>query len=207
MTKIKVLIVDDHYMVRIGLVNTIGANNDLMVVGEASDGAQAIEKFRQLRPDVVLMDFQMPDMNGVETAAKLRQEFPEASVILHSVYQRDEDIWRAVQAGVMGYLPKSVEPNELWFAISRVVSGKTYFPPSIMAKLDARSNRSDLSKREHEVLQLLVAGCSNKEIATKLDISEGRVRFCVSQILDRLGVADRTQAVLKAIKSGLVHLD
>lgn len=207
MKKIKVLIVDDHHMVRIGLTNTVGSDDGLVVVGDAANGTQAIEKFRQQHPQVVLMDFQMPGMKGAETTAKLREEFPGACVILLSVYQRQEDIWQAVKAGVMGYLPKSVEANELRSAIRQVAGGKTCFPPDIVAKIDERRIRSDLSNREMEVLRLIVAGRCNKEIATDLNISESRVRFCVSHILDRLGAMDRTQAAVEAIHRGLVDLE
>ena len=207
MTQIKILIVDDHYMVRIGLANTVGLDPDLTVVGEAAQGVEALEQFRKLKPDVVLMDFQMPGMSGAETTSKLRAEFPEARVLLLSVSQREEDIWQAVQAGVMGYLLKSVEANELLTAIREVADGGTCFPPAIAAKVDERRTRPDLSQREVDVLRLIIAGKSNKEISTQLDISESRVRFCVSHILGRLGVIDRTQAAVAAIQRGLINLE
>ena len=161
MTQIKILIVDDHYMVRIGLANTVGLDPDLTVVGEAAQGVEALEQFRKLKPDVVLMDFQMPGMSGAETTSKLRAEFPEARVLLLSVSQREEDIWQAVQAGVMGYLLKSVEANELLTAIREVADGGTCFPPAIAAKVDERRTRPDLSQREVDVLRLIIAGKSN----------------------------------------------
>ena len=207
MNKIKILIVDDHYMVRIGLANTVGLDDDLTVVGEAAHGMEALEQFRKLQPDVVLMDFQMPGLSGAETTGKLRDEFPEARVLLLSVSQREEDIWQAVQAGVMGYLLKSVEASELLTAIREVADGGTCFPPAIATKVAERRNRSDLSQREMDVLRLIIAGRSNKEISSDLEISESRVRFCVSHILSRLGVIDRTQAVVEAIQRGLINLE
>jgi len=207
MKKIKVLIVDDHHMVRIGLVESISATRDLVVASEAVNGTLAIEKFRRHLPDVVLMDFQLPGMNGTECTAKLRLEFPEARVVMLSICEGEEDIWRAAQAGVMGYLPKSLEMKEILAAIRQVAEGKTCFPSSILAKLDARRTRTDMTDRELAVLRLIVAGRSNKEIATDLSVSDGLVRLYVSRVLERLGVHDRTQAAVKAIQIGLVHLE
>ena len=206
MKKIRVLIVDDHQLVRIGLAESIVATDDLEAVGEAANGEQALEKYRLLRPDVVIMDYQMPRMNGAETTANLRQEFPTAAVIILSVYEGEEDIWRAAQAGASGYLPKSVEMPEILTAIRHVAAGDTYFPVNILAKLDERRSRADLTPREMEVLRLIVAGRSNKEIAATLHVSDGWVRLYVSRVLAQLQVTDRTQAAVQAIQRGLVHL-
>ena len=206
MKKIRVLIVDDHQLVRIGLSESILTTDDLEAVGEAANGEQALEKYRQCRPDVVIMDYQMPRKNGAETTVALRQEFPTAAVIILSVYEGEEDIWRAAQAGAMGYLPKSVEMPEILTAIRHVASGDTYFPVTILAKLDERRSRADLTPRELEVLRLIVAGRSNKEIAATLHVSDGWVRLYVSRVLAQLQVTDRTQAAVQAIQRGLVHL-
>ena len=206
MKKIRVLIVDDHQLVRIGLSESIVATDDLEAAGEAANGEQALEKYRQCRPNVVVMDYQMPRKNGAETTALLRQEFPDAAVIILSVYEGEEDIWRAAQAGAMGYLPKSVEMSEILTAIRHVANGDTYFPVTILAKLDERRSRADLTPRELEVLRLIVAGRSNKEIASTLHVSDGWVRLYVSRVLAQLQVTDRTQAAVQAIQRGLVHL-
>ena len=207
MKKTRVLVVDDHPMVRIGLLESIGSTPDLEVVGEAPNGATAIEIFKKKNPNVVLMDFQMPGLNGVETTDILREEFPEARVILLSIYEGEEDIWRAAQAGVMGYLPKSSEMKEILDAIRKVAGGETAFPEQILSKLNERRTRSDFTPRELEVLQLIVAGRSNKEISYELKVSDGLVRLYVSRVLTRLGVLDRTQAAVQAIQRGLVHLN
>lgn len=205
--KIQVLIVDDHAMVRLGLSEAVASEPDMLVAAEASDGLEALEAYRQHTPDVVLMDFEMPRLDGVETTLRLHEIFPEARVVLLSIHKGEEDIWRATQAGVKGYLPKASTMKEVLSAIRRVHAGATCFPPEIAAKIEQRANRSDLTPRELDVLRLIVEGRCNKEIGSALDVSDGNVRFYVSRVLAKLGVADRTQAAVKAIHSGLVHLD
>ncbi|MEI7533093.1 MAG: response regulator transcription factor [Verrucomicrobiae bacterium] len=204
--KIGVLIVDDHAMVRIGLIEAVTAVSDMQVTGEAANGLAAIKLYRKERADVILMDYQMPELDGVETTIQLRESFPDAKVILLSIREGEEDIWRATQAGVKGYLPKSSSMRQVLTAIRQVHAGQNSFPPEIENKIMQRSNRSDMTERELDVLHLLVAGKCNKEISTALNLSDGSVRLYVSRVLLRLDVKDRTQAAVKAIQSGLVHL-
>lgn len=204
--KIEVMVVDDNSLLRLGLTEAIGGEPDLEAVGEAENGVQALELFRKLQPDVVTMDYQMPGDNGVECTRKIIAEFPEAKVILLSVFEGEEDVWNAVQAGAQGYLTKTGEIEEVLDAIREVASGGTYFPAAIAQKLASREERESLTTRELEVLQLIVEGNSNKEIMDKLDISVGTVKLHVSHILEKLGAADRTQAAIMAVKQGIVHL-
>lgn len=204
---IQVLIVDDHAMMRLGLAEAISGERDMALAGEAASGAQAIEIYRQIRPDVVTMDFQMPGTDGAETTALLRAEFPEARVVVLSVFEGEEDIWRAVQAGAAGYVLKSAEVDDVLEAIRHVHAGDTYFPSAIAAKLAARKTRGTLSPRELQVLQRVVAGLSNKEIASALHMSEATVKLHISNTLSKLEVADRTQAAIIAVQRGIVHLD
>jgi DNA-binding NarL/FixJ family response regulator len=153
------------------------------------------------------MDLQMPGPDGAETTARLRAEFPNAKVVVVSVFEGEEDIWRAVKAGASGYVLKSAEVEEILEAIRTVVSGETYFPSIIAAKLAARNTRDTLSPRELQVLQQIVAGLSNKEIAVSLSMSEATVKLHISNTLSKLAVADRTQAAIVAVQRGIVHLD
>ena len=205
--KIRVLIVDDHAMMRLGLAEAIVGERDLTLVGEAANGTQAIELYRQHHPDVVTMDFQMPGGDGAETTARLRAAFPEARVVVLSVFEGDEDIWRAVKAGASGYVSKAAEVEDILEAIRHVFAGDTYFPSTIATKLKARQTRETLTPRELQVLHQIVAGRSNKEIVNALHISEASVKLHISNMLAKLNVADRTQAAIEAVRQGIVHLD
>jgi DNA-binding NarL/FixJ family response regulator len=205
--KILVLIVDDHAMVRIGLSEAVVSDPQMQVAAEAANGLEAITAYRKHQPDVVLMDYQMPELDGVNSTVRLRGIFPEAKVILLSIREGEEDIWRATQAGVKGYLPKSSPMKTVLEAIREVHAGKNYFPAKIADKIKNRTSQSDLTPREVDILRLIVQGRSNKEISTALNVSDGSVRLYVSRVLEKLDVADRTQAAVKAIKSGLVHFD
>jgi len=205
--KTRVMLVDDHFVVRMGLAGSLDAEHDLRVVAECGSGEQAVELYRAERPNVVVMDWRLPGMSGVEVTAAIRAEYPEARVVMLSNYDGEEDVYQAVEAGVAAYLPKSVEREELLLAIRSVVAGKPYFPPAIAARLAARQNRPEISPREMDVLRLIVRGASNKEIAKALGIVEITVKLHVSKLLEKLGVADRTQAATTAIQRGIVHLD
>ncbi len=205
--KIRVLIVDDHAMMRLGLAEAVAGERDLALIGEGANGAEALALYRQHLPDVVTMDFKMPGADGVETTARLRAEFPEARVVILSVFEGEEDIWRAVQAGASGYVSKSAEVEEVLEAVRQVFAGSTYFPAAIAAKLQARRTRDTLTQRELQVLHEIVAGHSNKEIVSALHISEASVKLHISNMLAKLGVADRTQAAIVAVRQGIVHLD
>lgn len=205
--KIRVLIVDDHAMMRLGLVEAIAGERDLTLVGEAANGTQCLEQYRKHQPDVVTMDFRLPGADGAESTAQLRAEFPDARVVVLSVFEGEEDIWRAVEAGAMGYVSKSAEVEEVLEAIRCIVAGKTYFPAPIASKLASRRTRDALTPREHQVLHHIVAGLSNKEIAATLHMSEATVKLHISNTLAKLHVADRTQAAIVAVQRGIIHLD
>jgi two-component system, NarL family, response regulator len=200
------MIVDDHYLVRVGLSSVIALDHTMAVCAEAATGEQAISLFREERPDVTLMDLRLPGPSGTDTTQALRAEFPEARVIILSTYSTDEEVYAALQAGAMAYLSKSVQRDELVLAIRKAAAGERHIPPDLAARLAARQPRAQLSPRELEVLRLLVAGKRNKEIAGLLDISEGTVKIHVSSILGKLGVFDRTEAVASALQRGIVQL-
>lgn len=206
-SKIRILIVDDHSMMRLALAEAIASERDLTLVAEAATGEQAVQLYREHKPDVVTMDYRLPDFNGIEASTRIRTEFPEARIIVLSVFEGEEDIWKAVQAGVMGYLPKSVEIADMIEAIREVAAGYKYFPSSISQRVDSRSSRGELTPRELQVLKLIVAGRSNKEIMNDLHLSEATVKLHVSNTLSKLQVLDRTQAAVLAVRQGIVHLD
>jgi two-component system NarL family response regulator len=201
------MIVDDHPVVREGLSRIIVSDKNMEIVGEAQNGAEALNLFKKQRPDVTLMDMRMPEMTGVQTIEAIRKEFPNARIIVLSTYDHEEDIYQALQAGARGYLLKDSPRNELIAAIQRVHNGERVIPPSIATRLAERIGGNELTAREFEVLQLIVHGKSNKEIGDELGISEGTVKSHVNNILEKLGVSDRTQAVSVALKRGLIHLE
>ena len=205
--KIRILIVDDHFIVRIGLLTSIKMAPDLMVVAEASTGAQAIELYRQHLPDVVLMDLRLPDFSGIEATAALRKEFPDAKILIISTFDSDEDVYRSFQAGAQGYLLKNVLGEELARAIQTVNAGERYIPPEIARRLSSHRAASDLTPREMEVLRLLIKGLINKEIADLLGFTENTAKFHVKSILGKLQVSDRTEAATAALRRGILHLD
>ena len=205
--KIRILIVDDHFIVRIGLLTSIKMAPDLMVVAEASTGAQAIELYRRHPPDVVLMDLRLPDLSGIEATAALHKEFPDVRIIIISTFDSDEDVYRAFQAGARGYLLKNVLGGELARAIQTVNAGDRYIPPEIARRLSEHRPGSDLTPREMEVLRLLLKGLSNKEIADLLGFTENTAKFHVKSILGKLRARDRTEAATAALPRGILHLD
>jgi DNA-binding NarL/FixJ family response regulator len=202
---IRILIVDDHFVVRIGLLTSLKMDPDLSVVAEASTSAQAIELYRQHRPDVVLMDLRLPDMSGVEATAKLRKEFANAKVIIISSYDADEDIYRAFQAGARAYLVKDVLGEELFRVIKSVHAGQQYIPAPIARSLAGHDPGSDLTQRELEVLQLLIKGLSNREIGEILGFTENTAKFHIKNILSKLQVSDRTEAATAAFQRGILR--
>ncbi|MDX1413265.1 MAG: response regulator transcription factor [Candidatus Promineifilaceae bacterium] len=212
--KISILIIDDHPIVRDGLLAILGTQPDFIVVGEAASGAEALLKFDQLRPDVVLLDLEMPEMDGVQVLRKLRRSTPEARVVVFTAFDTDERILGAVQAGAKGYLLKGAPRNELFAAIRIVHSGGSLLQPVVASRLmdklsDAQQTMepfADLSPREQEVLELLVRGKQNKEIAAELFITERTVKFHISSILGKLNAGNRTEAVTIALQQGLVNL-
>ena len=205
--KLKLMLVDDHYLVRMGLASIMALEPDMEVCAEASSGQEARALYRTHRPDVTLMDLRLPDISGTETLQAIRSEFPDARIVIISTYVCDEEIYGALQAGAMAYLVKSVQRDELMRAIRKAAKGQRHIPAEVAARLAERVTRSQLSSRELEVLRLLVAGRRNREIAGTLDITEGTVKLHVSSILGKLGVADRTEAVTRALQHGIVQLE
>jgi two-component system NarL family response regulator len=205
--QIKILVVEDHHVVRQGLVSLIGSVPDMTVVAEAPDGQQAVELFRQHRPDVTIMDLRLPVMTGVEAITAIRREFPAARVIVLTTFDGDEDIYRALQAGAKGYLLKDMFGDDLMDAIRTVHAGKSRIPPAVAQRLADRMSGQELTPRETAVLGLIVAGLSNKEIGQRLSISEATVKTHINSLFGKLGVADRTQAATTALQRGIVHLD
>lgn len=203
---IRVLIVDDHSIVRNGLVRMVELTNGMEVVAEAETGMAAIAQYRQHQPDVTLMDLRLPDMSGVEAIATILQEFSDARIVILTTYDTDEDIFRGLQAGAKGYLLKDIKISQLMDAIRKVAAGQKYIPPEVGAKLAERMSQPQLSEREREVLQLIAQGKMNQAIATELHISESTVKFHINRIFSKLGVSDRTQAVLIAVKRGVTNL-
>ena len=205
MSPIRILIAEDHVIARVGVTTIVNMQPDMTVVAEASSGQQAVEMYRQHRPDVVLMDMRMPGMSGVEAAVAIRQIAPEARIVALTTYGGDEDIHRALQAGVHAYLTKDVLHDELLKAIRIVHNGERYMPPSVAQALAAQVPRPNLSPREMDVLRLIVRGLGNKQIAFELRIAEHTVKNHVKNILSKLGVEDRTQAATAAIQRGVIE--
>lgn len=205
-TTIRVLIVDDHAVVRQGLATIINRDPEMTVIAQAEDGQQAIALFREYQPDVTLMDLRMPKMGGVEAIMAICAEFKQARIALLTTYDGDEDIYRGLQAGAQGYLLKDSKLGELMNAIRAIHNGQKYIPPEVGAKLLQRMTNPELSERELEVLRLMAQGRGNQEIGTALSIGESTVKSHVNRILSKLGVSDRTQAVITAVKRGIVSL-
>jgi DNA-binding NarL/FixJ family response regulator len=203
---IRILVVDDHHVVRQGLVALLNIMPEIEVVGEASDGLQAIELHRSLCPDITLMDLQLPKLGGVEAIQKIRTEQPGARFIVLTTFDGDEDIFRALQAGAKAYLLKGMTIEELLSTIQAVHSGKTRISPAIAEKLAERMSGQALTARELGVLERIVAGRANKEIASDLNISEATVKSHINNLLGKLGVSDRTHAATVALQRGIVHL-
>ena len=222
--KIEVLIADDHALMREGLRKILELESDIAVVGEAADGIAAVEKTRELRPHVVLMDVNMPGGGGLAATRAIRHNFPEVDVIVLTIHDDEEYIIELVSAGAKAYLLKDVDPSRLVEAIRRVRSGETFIPPNLMARIfqklcqrgidapravpaaPARAGSDGLTERELEILQQIVEGRTNKEIAQALYISEKTVKNHVSNILRKLDLSDRTQAAVYAIRHGLVRV-
>ena len=203
---IRVLIVDDHFATRLGLTLPINSEPDMTVVAEASTGAKAIELYRELRPDVLLLDYRLPDQTGVDVLEAIRGEFPDANIVILTMFDGEEDIHRAVEAGAKGYVTKSAECEDVLTAIRDVAAGGTYFSADVKQKLKERGQRKPLAPRELEILRLLVKGHSTKEIVDLLKLSMGTIRLDISMILEKLGAFDRTRAVAIAIERGIVHV-
>jgi len=205
--RIRILVVDDHPLLRAGLATSIGAESDMEIVAAASNGQEALELFRQHRPDITLMDLKMPVMGGVESIQAIRGPFPSAKVIVLSTFQGDEDIYRALEAGAATYLLKDTLADDLVRVIREVFAGGRPLPAPVAQRLAGRMLQPELTARELDVLRLIAKGMRNKEIAGQLGISEETTQGHVKHILSKLGLHDRTEAVTVAVRRGIVHLD
>jgi len=206
-TSIRILLADDHTIMRQGLSALLGRQEGLTIIGEANNGHEAVEQFRKHRPDILLTDIAMPLMDGITALAAIRTEYPDARGILLTMHAREGDILRGMRARAMGYLLKDAPLDTLLDAIHAVAIGKHWVAPEIGAKLAVRMVGAELTPRELEVLQQLAKGKSNQEIAAALTMSEGTVKYHINHMLRKLGAADRTQAVLTALKCGFAYLE
>lgn len=200
------MLVDDHPAFRKGLSALIKTEPDLEVVAETGDGNEAISLFRRQRPDIVLMDLRLPGMGGAEATIAIRKEFPDARVIVLTTFDMDEDIFRAMESGAKSYLLKDTPEEELTSTIRAVYDGQEKLPAKLAERLAVRQKRPELSRRELDVLQLLVRGRSNKEIGSSLFVTEDTVKAHLKTLFLKLGVQDRTDAAITAIRQGIVHL-
>ncbi len=205
-SSIRILLADDHTIMRQGLSLLLGRQAGLTIVAEANNGHEAVELFRKYRPDVLLTDIEMPLMDGITALAAIRSEYPDARGILLTMHAREGDILRGMRAGAMGYVLKDAPLDTLLDAIHAVAIGQHWVAPEIGAKLAVRMVGAELTPREIDVLQQLAKGKSNQEIAAALRMSEGTVKFHINHVLHKLGAADRTQAVLTALKRGFAYL-
>ncbi|MGC2658053.1 MAG: response regulator transcription factor [Bryobacteraceae bacterium] len=201
-----VLVVDDHPIMRLGIASIINTESDMQVCANAGTGEEALEMFEKHRPDITLMDLRLPGMSGLQALRAIRQVEPHARCIVLTTYEGDEDIHQAIAAGAFGYLIKGMSHDTLVDALRKVRAGLRYLPSPIARSLADRTPNSDLTPREREVLSLMAHGKTNKEIATALGITESTVKCHVGVILLRLGVNDRTQAVIAALQRGIEHL-
>lgn len=204
--KIRVLCVDDHPIVRDGMTAIINLQPDMMLAGAAATGREALERFFELRPDVTLVDLQLPDMSGFDVIKKIRDKSPNARIIVLSSHEGDVDIQRALEAGAQGYVAKGIVRGELLETIRSVHAGKRRLPAAVAQKLAEHMADEPISPRELEVLSLMAAGKRNKEIAGQLSIAEDTVKMHVRNILSKLQVNDRTEAVTIALRRGIIHL-
>ena len=207
---IRLLIVDDHPVVRSGLQGMLSSQPDFEVVGEAEDGSEGVELARKLKPDVILMDLRMPEMDGVTAIGRIKEEQPEMQVLVLTTYESDADILRAIETGASGYLLKDAPREDLYAAIRAVAQGKSPLAPAVAARLMGRLRASAdkaLSNREIEVLELVARGTSNKQIGKELWISETTVKTHMLHVFEKLGVTDRTAAVTVALKRGIIRLE
>jgi DNA-binding NarL/FixJ family response regulator len=198
---------DDHPLVRKGIASILSNEPDMELVAEASNGREAVEKYREFKPDIVLMDLRMPEMDGVEATRQIRQITPDAKIIALTSYDGDQDIYRAIEAGVRGYILKEMVHTKVIQAIRTVEQGKRLMPPEVAERLSEYFPQVALTPREVEVLGLVARGMANKEIAHKLGTASGTVKMHVQNILAKLGASDRTHAVTIALERGILHLD
>jgi DNA-binding NarL/FixJ family response regulator len=206
-TPIRVLCADDHPLVRKGIASILANETDVVLVGEAGSGQEAVELFRKLKPDVVLMDLRMPGMSGIEATRIIRAEAPETKIIALTSYDGDQDIYRAIEAGVRGYILKEMVHTEVLRAIRTVHAGKRLMPAEVAERLSEYFQQMALTPREVEVLRFVAKGMANKEIAHQLGTASGTIKMHIQNILAKLDASDRTHAVTIALERGILHLD
>ncbi|MGA3236268.1 MAG: response regulator transcription factor [Bryobacteraceae bacterium] len=204
--RIRILSVDDHPLLRQGIAAIINSQPDMHMMAEASSGGEGIQKFREFRPDITLMDLRLPDMSGIDTLIAIRSEFTEARVIMLTTFEGDVEMQRALEAGAYGYMLKTMPPKELLATIRHVRAGKKRVPPEVAAHLAEHLSDESLTEREIEVLRHISGGNRNRDIAELLSISEETVKVHLRHIMEKLGASDRTQAVTIAVRRGIVQL-
>ena len=205
-SQIRVLSVDDHPLLRQGILAIINNESDMLLVAEAASGGEGIQKFREHQPDVTLMDLRLPDMSGIDTMIAIRTEFPDARVIMLTTFEGDVEVQRALGAGARGYMLKSMPPKDLVEVIRQVHAGKKRVPAELAAQLAEHLSDESLTEREVEVLRHIAGGNRNRDIAEQLFISEETVKVHVKHIMEKLGANDRTQAVAIAVRRGIIQL-
>jgi len=206
MNKIRVMLVDDHLVVRKGLASLLDDEEDLTVVAEAGSGAEAIAQFAATKPDIAVLDLRLPDMSGIDIAKSLKESDPEAKLMILSSFRQEEDVHRAFEAGVLGYLSKDASSPELLEAIREVASGRRWVPARVSQLLAKHASENHLSKRETEILALIANGMANKEIGAHLGLAENTIKNHVKSILAKLSARDRTHAVTEGLKRGILQL-
>jgi DNA-binding NarL/FixJ family response regulator len=204
--RIRILIVDDHPLLREGIVSLVEKQADMLIVAEASNGKEAVQLFRQHIPDITLMDLRLPGMDGIDAMTSIVAQFPDAKVIVLTTFSGDTQILRALKAGARGYLLKELMRKELLDAIRTVQAGRKRIPPEIAAQIAEHASDTTLTRREIEVLQLVACGNPNKLVADKLSVTEDTIKMHVKSILSKLGASDRTHAVTIAVKRGIMEL-
>jgi DNA-binding NarL/FixJ family response regulator len=205
-TKIRVLCVDDHPLLREGIAAMINNQPDMILVAEAASGSEGIQKYREVQPDITLMDLRLPDMSGIDSLIAIRTEFSEARIVMLTTFEGDVEIQRALEAGARGYLLKSMPPRELVDVIRQVHAGKKRVPPEVAAHLAEHMSDEELTGREIDVLRHIAGGNRNRDIAEQLFISEETVKVHIKHIMEKLGASDRTQAVAIGVRRGIIQL-
>jgi DNA-binding NarL/FixJ family response regulator len=205
--RIRIMLVEDQFFFRVALRSIVESRTDMTIAGETDNAKAAVSLYEKVRPDVTIMDLRLPGGSGLAAICEIRQLDPKARILVLSNYEGSEDVYRAMEAGALAYLTKDAEGDELVQAILSVRSGRRYLPPNLGTLLAGRMGGDELTNRELDVLRLLAQGFSNREIGYRLQIAEKTVKIHVSRVLDKLGVADRTQAAMAAVQRGIVHLD